>query len=74
MHKVSYSLPLLDHLRSLLILRQAVRFSYGHVGVSFWLTQDRITYLDDSGFWAFGQYQRGILHLVGYVIHPDGLE
>lgn len=34
----------------------------------FWLTEDRITYLDDAGFWAFGQYHRGILHHAGFVL------
>lgn len=37
----------------------------------FWLTEDRITYLDDTGFWAFGQYHRGVLHHAGYVLSPD---
>lgn len=37
----------------------------------FWLHRDRITYLDDSGFWAFGQYHHGVLHHAGYVLHPD---
>lgn len=34
----------------------------------FWLNDDRITYLDDAGFWAFGQYHRGVLHHSGYVL------
>ncbi|WP_162320959.1 Atu4866 domain-containing protein [Nesterenkonia haasae] len=37
----------------------------------FWLTDNRITYLDDTGFWAFGQYHRGVLHHAGYVLRPD---
>lgn len=36
----------------------------------FWLNGDRITYLDGTGFWAFGQYHRGVLHHAGYVLHP----
>ena len=36
----------------------------------FWLNGDRITYLDDTGFWAFGQYHRGVLHHAGYVLRP----
>ncbi|GAA1980166.1 hypothetical protein GCM10009718_16370 [Isoptericola halotolerans] len=39
---------------------------------SFWLDDDRITYLDDTGFWAFGQYHRGILHHAGFVLHRAG--
>ena len=35
----------------------------------FWLNSDRITYLDDTGFWAFGQYHHGVLHHAGYVLH-----
>lgn len=34
----------------------------------FWLDRDRITYLDDTGFWAFGQYHGGILHHAGFVL------
>ncbi|QVQ52291.1 Atu4866 domain-containing protein [Spiractinospora alimapuensis] len=34
----------------------------------FWLNADRVTYLDDTGFWAFGQYHRGVLHHAGYVL------
>ncbi|MFI9487867.1 Atu4866 domain-containing protein [Promicromonospora sp. NPDC052451] len=36
---------------------------------SFWLDGDRITYLDDTGFWAFGQYHEGVLHHAGFVLH-----
>lgn len=36
----------------------------------FWLDADRITYLDDTGFWAFGQYHQGILHHAGFVLRP----
>ncbi|GGM40799.1 hypothetical protein GCM10010102_40380 [Promicromonospora citrea] len=35
---------------------------------SFWLDGDRITYLDDTGFWAFGQYHAGVLHHAGFVL------
>lgn len=35
---------------------------------SFWLDGDRITYLDDTGFWAFGQYHDGVLHHAGFVL------
>ncbi|WP_070160916.1 Atu4866 domain-containing protein [Nesterenkonia sp. PF2B19] len=34
----------------------------------FWLDEDRITYLDDTGFWAFGQYHDGTLHHAGFVL------
>lgn len=34
----------------------------------FWLDGDRITYLDDTGFWAFGQYHGGVLHHAGFVL------
>lgn len=34
----------------------------------FWLNRDRITYLDDTGFWAFGQYHDGTLHHAGFVL------
>lgn len=34
----------------------------------FWLDQDRITYLDDTGFWAFGQYHHGVLHHAGFIL------
>ncbi|WP_261165079.1 Atu4866 domain-containing protein [Microbacterium sp. Marseille-Q6965] len=34
----------------------------------FWLDGDRITYLDDTGFWAFGQYHDGVLHHAGFVL------
>ncbi|WP_235998650.1 Atu4866 domain-containing protein [Qaidamihabitans albus] len=35
----------------------------------YWVHEDRITYLDDQGFWAFGQQVNGILHHAGYVLH-----
>lgn len=38
---------------------------------TFWLDGDRITYLDDTGFWAFGQYHRGVLHHAGFVLRKD---
>ncbi|WP_407318729.1 Atu4866 domain-containing protein [Isoptericola halotolerans] len=34
----------------------------------YWVRGDRITYLDDSGFWAFGQLLDGVLHHAGYVM------
>jgi hypothetical protein len=37
----------------------------------FWLDGDRITYLDDTGFWAFGQYVGGVLHHAGFVLRRD---
>ncbi len=47
--------------------RNGRRHAYtGH----FWLNGDRITYLDDTGFWAFGQYHRGVLHHAGYILRP----
>ncbi|PRX46191.1 putative ligand-binding protein with streptavidin-like fold [Prauserella shujinwangii] len=38
----------------------------------YWVHEDRITYLDDQGFWAFGQQVGGILHHAGYVLHRTG--
>lgn len=35
----------------------------------YWVHEDRITYVDDQGFWAFGQQVNGILHHAGYVLH-----
>ncbi|MEI5673961.1 MULTISPECIES: Atu4866 domain-containing protein [unclassified Nocardioides] len=35
---------------------------------SYWLDGDRITYLDDSGFWAFGQWLGERLHHAGFVL------
>ncbi|WJL94141.1 Atu4866 domain-containing protein [Microbacterium sp. ET2] len=34
----------------------------------FWIDGARITYLDDSGFWAFGQFHGGQLHHAGFVL------
>ncbi|MFJ1512909.1 Atu4866 domain-containing protein [Cellulosimicrobium funkei] len=34
----------------------------------YWVHADRITYLDDSGFWAFGQLVDGVLHHAGFVM------
>lgn len=34
----------------------------------YWVHADRITYLDDSGFWAFGQLLEGVLHHAGFVM------
>ncbi|TDD18724.1 Atu4866 domain-containing protein [Nonomuraea diastatica] len=35
----------------------------------YWVHEDRITYLDDSGFWAFGELVDGVLHHAGFVMH-----
>ncbi|MGF1425856.1 Atu4866 domain-containing protein [Kitasatospora sp. LaBMicrA B282] len=32
----------------------------------YWITGNRIDYLDDLGFWAFGEFQDGSLHHAGY--------
>lgn len=37
----------------------------------FWLDGDRITYLDDQGFWAFGEFVDGVLHHAGFVMRRD---
>lgn len=34
----------------------------------YWLSDDRIVYFDDSGFWAFGEFEAGRLHHAGYVM------
>jgi hypothetical protein len=34
----------------------------------YWVRGDRITYLDDSGFWAFGELLDGVLHHAGFVM------
>ncbi|WP_322410589.1 Atu4866 domain-containing protein [Microbacterium invictum] len=34
----------------------------------FWIDRSRITYLDDSGFWAFGQFHGDQLHHAGFVL------
>lgn len=34
----------------------------------YWVREDRITYLDDSGFWAFGQLVGDVLHHAGFVM------
>ncbi|NYF18154.1 hypothetical protein HDC37_003010 [Microbacterium sp. AK009] len=34
----------------------------------FWIDGARITYLDDSGFWAFGQFHGDQLHHAGFVL------
>ncbi|MEV4707273.1 Atu4866 domain-containing protein [Actinoplanes sp. NPDC049316] len=36
---------------------------------SFWIDGDRIVYLDDLGFWAYGEFLGGVLHHAGYVLH-----
>lgn len=32
----------------------------------YWISGDRITYLDDLGFWAFGAFEGEVLHHAGY--------
>lgn len=34
----------------------------------YWVHANRITYLDDSGFWAFGELLDGVLHHAGFVM------
>ncbi|TDB97166.1 amidohydrolase [Micromonospora fluostatini] len=34
----------------------------------YWITGDRIEYLDDLGFWAFGQFEGDTLHHAGYTM------
>lgn len=34
----------------------------------YWLSDDRIVYFDDSGFWAFGEFDGSTLHHAGYVM------
>ncbi len=36
---------------------------------SYWITDDRIDYRDDLGFWAFGEFKDGVLHHAGYTFH-----
>lgn len=33
-----------------------------------WIEGDRIDYLDDLGFWAFGEFRDGALYHAGYVL------
>ncbi|GGJ48691.1 Atu4866 domain-containing protein [Streptomyces brasiliensis] len=33
---------------------------------SYWISGNRIDYLDDLGFWAFGEFVDGVLHHAGY--------
>jgi hypothetical protein len=35
----------------------------------YWVRDDRITYLDDSGFWAFGEQLDGTLHHAGFTMN-----
>jgi hypothetical protein len=35
----------------------------------YWVHDGRITYLDDTGFWAFGELLDGVLHHAGFVMH-----
>lgn len=34
----------------------------------YWVQGDRIVYLDDTGFWAFGEFDGEELHHAGYVM------
>ena len=34
----------------------------------FWIEGERIDYLDDLGFWAFGEFRDGVLYHAGYVL------
>ena len=34
----------------------------------YWVHGNRITYLDDSGFWAFGELLNDVLHHAGFVM------
>ena len=36
---------------------------------AFWIDGDRIVYLDDLGFWAYGEFVDGVLHHAGYILH-----
>ena len=38
----------------------------------YWVRDGRITYLDDSGFWAFGELLDGTLHHAGFVMQRSG--
>ncbi|TCB93372.1 amidohydrolase [Micromonospora zingiberis] len=35
----------------------------------YWIDGDRIDYLDDLGFWAFGRFDGDTLHHAGYTMH-----
>jgi len=37
----------------------------------YWIDGDRIDYLDDLGFWAFGEFQGEELHHAGYAMRLD---
>ena len=36
---------------------------------AFWIDGDRIDYLDDLGFWAFGEFVDGVLHHGPYILN-----
>ncbi len=38
----------------------------------YWVAGDRIVYLDDTGFWAFGEFAGDELHHAGYVMRLGG--
>lgn len=37
---------------------------------NFWIDGNRIVYLDDLGFWAYGEFLDSVLHHAGYILHP----
>lgn len=37
----------------------------------YWIDGERVTYLDDTGFWAFGQFRGDVLHHAGFVLRPS---
>lgn len=39
----------------------------------YWVDGDRVDYLDDLGFWAFGELRGDELHHAGYVMHLAGV-
>ncbi len=34
----------------------------------YWIDGDRVDYLDDLGFWAYGEIRDGVLHHAGYIL------
>jgi hypothetical protein len=38
----------------------------------YWIDGDRIDYLDDLGFWAFGEFRGEELHHAGYAMRLGG--
>ncbi|MCI2237013.1 Atu4866 domain-containing protein [Paenibacillus sp. TRM 82003] len=37
----------------------------------YWIDGDRVDYLDDLGFWAFGRFADDALHHAGYTMHRE---